>query len=135
MKIDVSWKHDLSFEGGNDEHKINIDTSVAGGGNNTGLSPKQLLLAAVCGCTGMDVVDMLEKMRVSFTKFEISAEAEQTSEHPKVFKYINLTYKIDIDAAQKDKLMRAIELSQTKYCGVSIMIKKHCEVNYKVELL
>lgn len=135
MEIKVNWKHDLSFEGGSDEHLIKMDTTISGGGANTGLSPKQLLLASVCGCTGMDVVDMLEKMKVRFTHFEIIAEAEQTADHPKVFKYINLIYKTDVSMENKDKLSRAVELSQTKYCGVSIMLKKHCPVNYQIQFL
>lgn len=135
MKVNVNWKHGMSFGGGNDEHTVKIDVPEASGGSNTGMSPKQLLLVSVCSCTGMDVVDMLEKMRVPFTRLEISAEAEQTEEHPKVLKYINLTYSTDVSPVNEDKLNRAIELSQTKYCGVSIMLKKHCPVNYKVELL
>ena len=135
MKVNVSWKHAMSFEGGNEEHTIKVDTTIAGGGGNTGMSPKQLLLVSVCGCTGMDVADMLDKMRVSFTRLEISAEAEQTEEQPKVFKYINLTYSSDISMENQDKLIRAIELSQTKYCGVSIMLKKHCPINHEVKIL
>lgn len=133
MKVTVNWKHGMSFEGGTEEHTVKVDTTAAGGGSNTGMSPKQLLLVSVCGCTGMDVADMLEKMRVPFTRLDISAEAEQTSEHPKVFKYIHITYYTDAGKENEDKVKRAVELSQTKYCGVSIMLKKHCEVNYQIE--
>jgi putative redox protein len=134
MKASVQWHSGQQFKGMSDQHQIAIDTSVSSGGTDTGMNPKQLLLASVCGCTGMDIIGMLEKMRVPFTRLEISADAEQTTDHPKVFISIHLTYRCDVSEADKDKLMKAIELSQTRYCGVSIMLKKHCPVTYQVEL-
>lgn len=135
MEAKVIWRGGESFTGIAGTHEVAIDTTVEGGGADTGMSPKQMLLATVCGCTGMDIVGMLEKMRVVYSILEISAEAEQTTEHPKVFIYIKLHYKTDVAEADRDKLIKAIDLSQTKYCGVSIMLKKHCPVTYTVELV
>lgn len=135
MEAKVIWRGGQSFTGVSGTHEVAVDTTVAGGGADTGMTPKQMLLASVCGCTGMDIVGMLEKMRVSYNSLEISAEAEQTNEHPKVFIYIKLHYKTDVKEDDRDKLVKAIELSQTKYCGVSIMLKKHCPVTYTVELI
>jgi len=92
-------------------------------------------LSALAGCSGMDVVDFLNKMKVPFSKMEIEAEAEQTTETPAVFKWIKLIYKSDVDAAQLDKLKRAVELSQEKYCGIAAMLKKHCAIEYSIELM
>jgi putative redox protein len=133
MNVTTRWVKDLSFEGMADGHQVAIDTTTEGGGNNTGMSPKRLLLCSVCVCSGMDVVSILNKMKVKFSKLEITADAEQTTEDPKVFKFINLTY--ITDAAEEDdaKFRRAVELSQEKYCGVSIMLKKHCPVNYTIQ--
>jgi len=83
----------------------------------------------------MDVVDMLKKMRVPFTKLEIDAEAEQTEDHPKVYKYINLTYKVDAKPEDLDKVTKAVNLSKEKYCGVSAMLAKHCEIHFNIELV
>ncbi|OIR08288.1 hypothetical protein GALL_94560 [mine drainage metagenome] len=99
------------------------------------MSPKQLLLASLCGCSGMDVVSILDKMKVKYSKIEISAEAEQTDTQPKVFIDVKMIYKADVNIADIDKLNRAVELSHEKYCGVSAMLKKHCDITYKVELI
>jgi len=136
MKVTAEWKSALAFEATSDNgHTVKLDTTVAGGGLDSGMSPKKMLLAAVCGCSGMDVVDILTKMKVPFTKLHIEAEAEQTEEVPKVFTFINLVYRCDVAAEHFDKLKRAVELSMEKYCGVSIMLKKHCPVNYTVATL
>jgi putative redox protein len=136
MKTTAKWINKLAFDATSDNnHTVRLDTTIEGGSLDTGMSPKQMLLASICGCSGMDVVSILEKMKVPYTQLIIEAEAEQTEEHPKVFKYINMLYKADVAAEHADKLNRAVELSQEKYCGVSIMLKKHCTVNYSVELL
>lgn len=136
MQTTVKWVEALAFDAVADSgHIARLDTTVEGGGLNSGMSPKRMLLASVCGCTGIDVVEMLQKMRVIFSKLEIHAEAEQTEDVPKVFTHINLTYRINAAAEDLDKVKRAVELSQEKYCGVSIMIKKHCPVNYTIELI
>ena len=135
MEAVVNWKADLSFEGSAAGHSVNIDTTVAGGGKDTGMSPKQMLLASLCGCSGMDVVEIMHKMRVRFTQLQIVAEAEQTDTHPKVFKYIKMTYKSDIESDDIEKLSKAINLSHEKYCGISAMLKKHCDISHSIEII
>ncbi|MBS3741408.1 MAG: OsmC family protein [Candidatus Cloacimonetes bacterium] len=95
-----------------------------------GSRPKELLLVSLATCTGMDVVSILYKMHLEFDDFQVLVKGESTEEHPKVFKKIDLEYIIkgnDIDA---EKLEKAIDLSQNRYCGVSAMLKKACELNY-----
>jgi len=136
MKATAKWVNKLAFDAtSNNNHTVRLDTTVEGGSLDSGMSPKQMLLASLCGCSGMDVVSILEKMKVPFTTLSIEAEAEQTDEHPKVFKYIDMVYKADVPAESIDKLKRAAELSHEKYCGVSAMLKKHCAVNYTVETI
>ena len=136
MKATAKWVSNLAFDAtSNNGHTVRLDTTVEGGSLDSGMSPKQMVLAAVCGCSGMDVVGILDKMKVPYTKLEIEAEAEQTSEHPKVFKFVNMSYKADIAPEHLDKLKRAAELSHDKYCGVSVMLSKHCPVNYTVGIL
>lgn len=132
MIIETRWIKDLTFEGIADEHRIPIDTSVAAGGNDTGMNPKRLLLCSLCACSGIDVVVILNKMKVNYSMLEIHAEAEQTTEDPKVFTHINVTYYTDAAIEDEDKVKRAVELSQNKYCGISIMLQKHCPVNYNI---
>jgi len=136
MKAKAKWVSNLAFDAVSDnDHSIRLDTTIANGSTNSGMSPKQLLLASLCGCSGMDVVDILTKMRIPFSKIEIEAEAEQTDTQPKVFKDISMIYKADVKATDLDKLNRAVELSHEKYCGVSAMLKKHCDITYIVELI
>lgn len=132
MQIQTRWIKNLSFEGIADEHRISIDASIAAGGDNTGMNPKRLLLCSPCACSGIDVVLILQKMKVPFTLLEIVAEAEQTAEDPKVFTHVHLTYITDASLQFEDKFRRAVELSQDKYCGISIMLKKHCPVNFTI---
>lgn len=133
MIVSTKWVKGLSFESTANEHSVKIDTTVNGGGNNSGMSPKQMLLGALAGCSGMDVVGILDKMKATYSTLEIIAEAEQTDTHPKVFKFINLIYKSDILEDDLDKLQKAITLSKEKYCGVSAMLAKHCEINFIIE--
>ncbi|TAG30881.1 MAG: OsmC family peroxiredoxin [Sphingobacteriia bacterium] len=136
MKIVTTWKEALAFDALSDSgHIVTLDTSVEGGGLNSGMNPKKMLLASLCGCSGMDVVDILHKMKVAFSKLEITAEAEQTDEHPKVFKSIQLVYSSDIAAADADKLKRAVSLSMEKYCGISAMLAKHCAITHTIQLV
>jgi putative redox protein len=136
MKVVANWKESLAFDVVSDNgHQIRVDTIIENGSLNSGMSPKKLILAGLCGCSGMDVVDILTKMKVAFTKVTISAEAEQVEEHPKVFKSIQMVYQADVTLADLDKLTRAVALSQEKYCGVSAMLEKHCSITYSIELI
>jgi putative redox protein len=125
MKTNTIWKTSQSFESFQNHSKIEIDAK-------TGFSPKALLLSGLAGCTGVDIVDILEKMRVPFADLQIDAEAEQTDEHPRVFKFINLTYRIKTGEENRDKVKKAIDLSLEKYCGVAAMLKKNSRIEYEI---
>jgi len=130
MKTSTYWKHDQVFESRQKDNSILID-----GNTNEGISPKALLLSGLAGCTGIDVTEALKKMRVSFSDLSIEAEAEQTDEHPRVFKDIYITYSVRTDAANEDKVLKAINLSLEKYCGVSAMLKKNSAIYPKLQLV
>lgn len=127
MKTTTSWKGKHEFESLNDGNVIRLD-----GDRLAGFSPKALLLSGLAACSGIDVVDILEKMRVPFTTLTIDAEAEQTEEHPKVFKDMYLVYHIGTDPANEEKIKKAIDLSLAKYCGVAAMLKKNAAIHYKL---
>lgn len=127
MKTTTSWKADQEFESRQEGNIIQLD-----GDKKRGFSPKALLLSGLAACSGIDVVDILEKMRVKFSDLVIDTEAEQTDTHPKVFTEIRITYRIKTAEENRDKVIKAIELSLDKYCGVSAMLKKNSPVNYKL---
>ena len=130
MKTSTTWKHDHAFESKLEQNVFSID-----GNRKEGPNPKALLLSAIAACSGIDVVDILEKMRVEFSDLTIDVETEQTTEHPRVFKDIWVTYKIKTAGKNEDKVKKAIDLSLEKYCGVSAMLKKNSPIHYKLELL
>jgi len=130
MKTLTTWVADHQFISEQNRQRISIDGSLQ-----KGMSPKALLLSGIAGCSAIDVVDILVKMRVSFSQFEVSAEAAQTEEHPRVFTQIDLVYRIDVDAADMDKVKKAVDLSLEKYCGVAAMLRKNSPIGYKIELI
>lgn len=95
-----------------------------------GPTPMELVLMALGGCTGMDVISILQKMRQDVRNFEINISAERAQEHPKVFTKINLEYVIYGSNIDENSVKRAIELSQDKYCSVGGMLKKAVELTY-----
>lgn len=134
MKSVVTWKAKLAFEAKSRGHAVVMDTSVAQGGTDQGQSPKELVLAAICGCTGMDVVSYLKKSDTKLSNLTITAEAEQTKPFPRVFEQVNVTFEASGDAAAGHALVEAARESMTLYCGVSAMIAKACPIVYRVVL-
>lgn len=128
MRTTTKWVSELHFVSEQEGLSITID-----GNRKQGMSPKALLLSGVAGCSGVDVVDILQKMRVPFTKLEVDASAEQTEDHPRVFTEISLVYKLDFAPDDEDKVRKAIELSLEKYCGVAAMLRKNSPVTYTLE--
>lgn len=133
MYSKAKWNENLSFTAELDGHIIEIDTSIENGGKDKGPRPKGLLLTALLGCTGMDVASLIQKMKIPVKDFSLDSSADLTEEHPKVFKDITLSYYFfgDIEDRIND-LIKAIKLSQEKYCGVSAMLKKNSKIIIKL---
>ena len=129
-KTITHWQRDQQFKSYHGENEIKID-----GKREDGFGAKALVLSAIAACSGIDIVDILSKMRVEFSDFEIETEAEQTDGHPRVFKDIFVTYKLRTDKANEEKVKKAIDLSLDKYCGVSAMLKKNSPIHYKLQIL
>lgn len=130
MKTTTIWKHDRAFESRLEQNIFQID-----GNRKEGPNPKALLLSAIAACSGIDVVEILGKMKVDFSDLVIDVETEQTEEHPRVFKDIWVTFKMKTDDKNEDKVKKAIDLSLEKYCGVSAMLRKNSPINFKLEIL
>jgi putative redox protein len=120
---------------GESNHWITMDGPEKLGGNNAGVRPKELLLMALAGCTGSDVVSILLKKRSNLTDFEINITAQQTEEHPKVFTQIDLEYVFYGKDLKVNDVERAIELSTTTYCGVSAMLRKAIKINHTYRIV
>jgi len=131
----VTWQSNMAFEASVNGHKITMDTDVSGGGQDTGPRPKILLLAGLGGCTGMDVVSMLAKMKIVPEKFWMEISAEMTDEHPKVYNQIKLVYCFKGNDLPIDKLEKAVNLSKEKYCGVSAMLSKTAEMHTEIKVV
>lgn len=132
MQSTVQWNSGLAFTAHQGGHTVAMDATRESGGQDSGSSPKGLLLSGLGGCTGIDVVSILEKMRVPFTGFEIQASAELTEEHPKVFKSIHLRYVFRGKDLPEDKLEKAVILSMDRYCGVSAMLAKAAPITWEI---
>ncbi|HOT01378.1 MAG TPA: OsmC family protein, partial [Acidobacteriota bacterium] len=94
--------------------------------------PKGLLLTGLAGCTGMDVVSLLTKMRVSFTRFSVEVSGDLTTDHPKIFSRIHIRYILAGPNIARDKVEKAVNLSQEKYCGVAAMLQKACPITHEI---
>lgn len=116
-------------------HAITIDLKEANGGKNLGTSPKILMLVSLAGCTGVDVVEILNKMRVNFSDLNISVDAHLTEEHPKIYDEVVVIYSIKVDKADEPKVKKAVDLSQDKYCGVSEMFRAFSKLSSKIVYL
>lgn len=131
-KIHANLKGNMAFEMNLDGHKLITDASEDIGGNNLGPRPKQLLLAGLIGCTGIDVMSILKKMKVQLDDCIIKVEADNTEDHPRVYENIHLTYIFKGKNLPRKSLEKAVSLSQEKYCGVSAMLKKATTVTYDI---
>lgn len=131
VKTQVNWVKGMLFAGaGWSGHTVTMDAGGDFDGNDSAARPMELMLVSLCGCTGMDVVSLLKKMRVEFSGIELNVRAEKTEDHPHVFTRIDLEYVITGNDVDEAKLKKAIDLSQEKYCSVTAMLRKACPINH-----
>lgn len=134
-QIYIDWQGEMAFEADVNGHKIMLDAAPESGGNNAGPRPKPLMLVALAGCTGMDVVSILKKMRVEFDGLRVWVEAEQTEEHPKHYSSMKIIYEFKGNDLPMDKLEKAISLSEERYCGVNAVYKKAMTVTTEIRIV
>lgn len=116
------------------DHKFQMDTQVAAGGDNKGPSPKEMLIASVIGCTGMDIVSLLKKHKMTTDSLVITGDAEPRGEHPRIFSSFEIVFTATGTYVGAAELVDAAKQSLTKYCGVTAMISKTVPVQYRVIL-
>ena len=135
MDAKVTWKSGLSFTGTADSgFSVPIDTSVEHGGTGQGVSPMEMLLMGLGGCSGMDVISILEKKRQEVTHFEVVLHGDRAEDHPKVFTNVTVEYVVTGHHLEQAAVERAVELSSTKYCSVMATIRKTAEINLKITI-
>jgi len=130
--VSTKWLSNMAFEADVNGHKIIIDADPSVGGENRGPRPKPFMLLSLGGCTGMDVISILKKMRVDVEEFNVRVEGELTEEHPKHFVKIHVVYEFKGIDLPMDKLKKAVELSEERYCGVSAVYKKAMEMTSEI---
>ncbi len=111
---------------------VNLDVPVEAGGNGNGMKPKALMLTSLSGCTALDVISLLKKMKIQYDHFEVNVSAELTDEHPKHYDNVSIKYLFKGTDLNKERIERAVELSFNKYCGVIYMFKQFTTVDYSI---
>ena len=134
-KITAKWLGKMAFEGTVNGHKITIDAEPHVGGENKGARPKSLMLLALGGCTGMDVISILGKMRVDVTSLNIIVEGELTEEYPKYYHTMNVVYEFTGKDLPPDKIQKAVKLSEERYCGVTAVYKEAVKIKSEIKII
>ena len=132
--VDLKWTGNMAFETELDGHKLVVDAASSVGGEDKGYRPKPLMLVALAGCTGMDVVSILKKMRVEVEEFNVSVEADMTEEHPKQYNKMKIIYSFKGKDLPREKIEKAVNLSEEKYCGVSAVYKKAMDIATEIQI-
>ena len=133
--IDVAWNSKMSFKTSLNGHEIILDAESNVGGEDKGPRPKPLMLVSLGGCTGMDVISILEKMRVKVEDFHVRVEGELTDEYPKYYHKIHTIYEFKGKDLPLDKLKKAVKLSEERYCGVSAVYKHGAELTSEIKVI
>jgi putative redox protein len=133
--VTTIWKENNEFETDNpSKHKLTIFNNSDDNGDTVGFAPKALMLSSLAGCSGLDVVSLLKKMRAEVADFKIIVTAELTDEHPKFYNKVKVDYYFTDSNLQPEKIQKAVNLSVTKYCGVMEMFRQFAEVSTEIHL-
>ena len=136
MDATVKWNTKMNFTAKADSgYEVVMDAYSNVGGEDLGPRPTELVLMGLGGCTGMDVVSILEKMKQEITSFEIKLHADKAQEHPKIFTHIVMEYIVTGRNIDRGAVEKAVMLSREKYCSVQAMLRKAAEIEIKVTVL
>lgn len=128
----LRWAEEMRFLGRSESgHEVVLDSPRRS--DHAGASPVEHLLLAVAGCTAMDVVSILGKMREPLAGLEVTVEGERADTHPKRFTSLEIVFKVRGQGLDHEKVQRAVELSHSTYCAVSASLREDCSVTYRIE--
>lgn len=133
--IDLKWIDKMAFEAEVNGHKIILDAKEEVGGTNRGPQPKPLMMVSLAGCTAMDVISILNKMRIQVEKLHVTVEGDLAEEHPKYFKAMHIIYEFKGRDLPMERLQRAVQLSQENYCGVSATYRKAMKLTHEIRII
>ncbi|WML31310.1 OsmC family protein [Neobacillus sp. OS1-32] len=132
METVIKWLGKMAFSGVTPSgHEIKMDAAPDIGGENTGARPTELILNAVAGCTGIDIISILHKMRLNPIAFHIDVKGDRADDHPKRFTNIHIHYALEGELPE-DKVVRAIQLSKDKYCSVAHSLNAEITASYSI---
>ena len=135
MKATVNWNGGMNFTGvAGSGFAVQMDTDVDLGGSNHGVRPMEMIALGLAGCPAMDVVSILRKKRQKITRFEVNVDAPRSQDYPKVFTSAILTFIATGSDVSEDAVLRAIELSATKYCPVHAMLEQAFPIEMHYEI-
>src|SRR5579883_3056977 len=126
MHVEAKWQAGWRFEA---ETGSGFNVALDGASPRTAMSPMEMLLAALAGCTGVSVISVLQKMRQNVTGYEIRVSGTRAETHPRVFTAISVEHIFSGHDLRPENIARAIELSETRYCGVSAMLSKSAKIS------
>ncbi|NWF52504.1 MAG: OsmC family protein [Nitrospirae bacterium] len=132
----VTYTNGLQFVGeASSGHAIVMDGDPAVGGHNTGLRPMELLLLGLGGCTGMDVISIMQKKQQNVTALEINIEGQKAENYPKKFTDIKIEFIIRGKNISEDAVKRSIDLSMNKYCSVKASLEGSAKINFLYKII
>lgn len=130
-KVNVEWNGKMRFIGMDaDGRKLVMDAAEVYGGEGNGIRPMEMFLISLAGCTGIEVGNVMNKMRLSYDRFEISVEAKKAETVPHVFTQVQVHYTICGENISFEKFLKAFEIGAVKYCSVANMVKQACPIIY-----
>jgi putative redox protein len=133
--VTTVWTEKSQFETDNPSgNKFTMFDKSQDNGDTVGFAPKALMLSSLAGCSGLDVVSLLEKMRAEVADFKIEVTAELTDEHPKFYNKVKVDYHFSDSDLKPEKIQKAVNLSVTKYCGVMEMFRQFADVEIEIFL-
>ena len=131
--VTTTWIKDTQFTTDNpSNHKLTIFDASVDNGDTVGFSPKALMLSSLAGCSGLDVVSLLKKMRAEVKDFKIEVTGELTEEHPKYYHKVKVDYHFSDANLQKSKIEKAVNLSVERYCGVMEMFRQFATLDIQI---
>ena len=134
MQVTVKHIAEMTFEGVGKSGEVTKIVASSADTELKGASPMELVLMGIASCSGVDIINILEKMRLKFDRFEISVEGERAPDYSRVFTAIDVIYRFWGSDLPEKRIKHAIELSMDKYCSVINMVNKTAKINYKLEI-
>ena len=132
----VTLRSEMTFDAtASSDHSVVLDSAQSVGGQNRGFRPMEMLLVGLGGCTGMDVISLLRKMRQQVISYEVTVEGVQAKEHPRVYTDITVEHAVRGKALDEESVRKAVSLSATRYCPASAMLSKVANITHKYRMI